>query len=75
VKTQGADPSENPGLTSGAGGPRILQQENNMSKKHGDTARFHRIRKQNIARRLMVRELRAKIAAAAAPALVPVKVD
>ena len=44
-----------------------------MSKTCGDTARFNRIRKQNIARRLMVRELRLKLAAAAAAAAAPAK--
>jgi hypothetical protein len=39
-----------------------------MSKVSGDTARFHRIRKQKIARRLKVRELRVKLAAEAAAA-------
>jgi hypothetical protein len=39
-----------------------------MSKNHGDTARAHRLRKQNIARRLMVSQLRLKLAAAAPPA-------
>jgi hypothetical protein len=33
-----------------------------MSKLHGDKARFHRIRKQNIARRSDVRELRRRLA-------------
>ncbi|HEY4362264.1 MAG TPA: hypothetical protein VGN17_14915 [Bryobacteraceae bacterium] len=37
-----------------------------MSQKSGDTARFNRIRKQNTARRLKSRELRARLAAAAA---------
>jgi hypothetical protein len=46
-----------------------------MSKTHGDKARFHRLRKQNIARRLMVRELRLKLAAAPVPAVVPVKAE
>ncbi len=44
-----------------------------MSKTCGDTARFNRIRKQNIARRLMVRELRLKLAAAAAATAAPAK--
>jgi hypothetical protein len=45
-----------------------------MSKQHGDKARFHRIRKQNIARRLSVRELRDKLASVIVPAVVlPVK--
>ncbi|HEV8412763.1 MAG TPA: hypothetical protein VGQ49_04155 [Bryobacteraceae bacterium] len=33
-----------------------------MSKSHGDKARFHRLRKQSIARRLKVRELRKQLA-------------
>lgn len=32
-----------------------------MSKQNGDTARLHRIRKQNTARRFKTRELRAKL--------------
>ena len=44
-----------------------------MSKLHGDKARFHRIRKQNIDRRRKVRELRDRLAAAAALAADPVK--
>ena len=32
-----------------------------MSKSHGDKARFHRVRKQNTARRLRIRELRKKL--------------
>ena len=39
-----------------------------MSKTCGDTARFHRIRKRNIARRLMVRQLREKLVLAATDA-------
>jgi hypothetical protein len=35
-----------------------------MSKLHGDKARFHRLRKQSIARRLKARELRKKLAVA-----------
>jgi len=35
-----------------------------MSKRNGDKARAHRLRKKRIAHRLMVRELRAKLAAA-----------
>ena len=35
-----------------------------MSKSHGDKARFHRLRKQSIARRLRIRELRKKLALA-----------
>jgi len=37
-----------------------------MSSKNGDKARHHRLRKKNIARRLMVRELQEKLALAAA---------
>jgi hypothetical protein len=33
-----------------------------MSKTQGDKARFHRLRKQRIARRTKVRELREKLA-------------
>ena len=44
-----------------------------MSKTHGDTARFHRLRKQNIARRLMVRQLREKLILAATEAAKTVK--
>jgi hypothetical protein len=36
-----------------------------MSRRHGDKSRFHRIRKQGIARRIRIRELRKKLAAAA----------
>jgi len=36
-----------------------------MSKQCGDKARFHRIRKQNAARRLRVREMQEKLALAA----------
>jgi hypothetical protein len=39
-----------------------------MSKQHGDKARFHRLRKQQIARRQNVRELREKIVLARGPA-------
>jgi hypothetical protein len=35
-----------------------------MSKQHGDKARFHRVRKQSIARRLRIRELRKRLALA-----------
>jgi hypothetical protein len=45
-----------------------------MSKQSGDTARFHRVRKQNIARRLKVRELRLKLALVAVPLPDPVKI-
>jgi hypothetical protein len=38
-----------------------------MSSKNGDKARHHRIRKQNAARRLMVRELQEKLAPASVP--------
>jgi hypothetical protein len=44
-----------------------------MSSRNGDKARHHRLRKQNIARRLMVRELQEKLALAAAPAAVVLK--
>ena len=44
-----------------------------MSKLNGDKARFHRLRKQSIARRQMVRELRLKLASAAAAAGMPSK--
>jgi hypothetical protein len=44
-----------------------------MSSKNGDKARHHRIRKQNVARRLMVRELQEKLALASAPSAVVVK--
>jgi hypothetical protein len=39
-----------------------------MSKHSGDMARAHRVRKQNIARRMKVRELRIKLGLAEAPA-------
>ena len=39
-----------------------------MSKTSGDTARAHRIRKQNIRRRARIRELRAALAAKKAAA-------
>ena len=39
-----------------------------MSKQHGDKARFHRVRKQNIARRQKIRELREKLALSRAAA-------
>jgi len=35
-----------------------------MSKTHGDKARFNRLRKQSIARRLKARELRKQLALA-----------
>jgi hypothetical protein len=38
-----------------------------MSKTCGDTARFNRIRKQNINRRARIQALRLRLAAAAAP--------
>jgi len=38
-----------------------------MSKSHGDKARFHRLRKQSIARRVKARELRKKLALVPAP--------
>jgi hypothetical protein len=44
-----------------------------MSKNSGDTARFNRLRKQKIAKRQMVRELRLKLAATAAPVESPAK--
>jgi hypothetical protein len=44
-----------------------------MSKQCGDTARFNRIRKQNTARRLKMRELRQKLALAAADLAAPSK--
>jgi hypothetical protein len=44
-----------------------------MSSKNGDKARHHRIRKQNIARRLMVRELQEKLALAPDPTLAVAK--
>ena len=34
-----------------------------MSKMCGDTARFHRIRKQRVVKRARIRELRSEIAA------------
>jgi len=42
------------------------QRRSDMSKTCGDTARFNRLRKQKIARRQNVRELRAAIDAAKA---------
>jgi hypothetical protein len=39
-----------------------------MSSKNGDKARHHRMRKQNIARRLKARELQQKLAQASAQA-------
>jgi hypothetical protein len=42
-----------------------------MSKSHGDKARFHRMRKQAIARRLKVRELRKKLAIVPVPPATP----
>lgn len=44
-----------------------------MSKTCGDMARFNRIRKRNIARRMMVRQLREKLISAAAGAAKPGK--
>jgi hypothetical protein len=44
-----------------------------MSKQCGDTARFNRIRKQNTARRLKVRELQEKLALAPARSVPAVK--
>jgi hypothetical protein len=40
-----------------------------MSKQHGDKARFHRLRKQQIARRQHVRALRDRLALARVPAV------
>jgi hypothetical protein len=44
-----------------------------MSSKNGDKARHHRLRKKNIARRLMVRELQEKLALASASSSVAPK--
>jgi hypothetical protein len=44
-----------------------------MSSKNGDKARHHRIRKQNLARRVMVRELQEKLALASVPSAVVLK--
>jgi hypothetical protein len=44
-----------------------------MSSKNGDKARHHRMRKQNIARRLKSRELREKLALAPVPPAVASK--
>jgi hypothetical protein len=41
-----------------------------MSSKNGDKARHHRMRKQNIARRLRSRELQQKLALASPPSVV-----
>jgi len=46
-----------------------------MSKLHGDTARAHRIRKQNIARRSKIRDLRHKLDLAAATAAALLKLE
>jgi len=43
-----------------------------MSSKKGDKSRHHRIRKQNIARRLKYRELRERLAAKANPSAAPI---
>ena len=43
-------------------------EEKVMSKTSGDTARFHRLRKQKINRRARIRELQAAIAAKKAAA-------
>ena len=43
-------------------------EEKVMSKTCGDTARFHRLRKQKINRRARIRELQAAIAAKKAAA-------
>jgi hypothetical protein len=50
-----------------------LAKEFIMSKQCGDTARFNRIRKQNTARRLKVRELQEKLALAPARSVPAVK--
>jgi hypothetical protein len=43
-----------------------------MSSRNGDKSRHHRMRKQKIARRLAVQQLREKLAAGAeAPAVTP----
>ncbi len=52
--------ARNPHRTGAPGSSRRIS----MSKTCGDTARFNRIRKQKIARRQKVRELRAAIEAA-----------
>jgi len=44
-----------------------------MSSRNGDKSRHHRMRKQNIARRLKSRELQQKLALASAPSAVPLK--
>ena len=44
-----------------------------MSKTQGDKARFHRLRKQRIARRTKFRELREKLAPTQIPGAVPLK--
>jgi hypothetical protein len=46
-----------------------------MSKHSGDMARAHRVRKQNIARRMKVRELRIKLSLAAVPPADPAAVQ
>jgi hypothetical protein len=42
-----------------------------MSSKNGDKSRYHRMRKQKLARRLKSRELQQKSAFAAVPSVVP----
>jgi hypothetical protein len=44
-----------------------------MSKLRGDSARAHRIRKQNIARRAKIRDLRQKLDLAASAALLKIE--
>jgi len=46
-----------------------------MSSKNGDKARHHRMRKQKLARRLMVRELKQKLVAGSIPAPVVLKTE
>jgi hypothetical protein len=46
----------------------LLVEKRVMSKLHGDKARFHRIRKRNIARRAMVKALRLRLAVPTSPA-------
>jgi hypothetical protein len=43
----------------------IAGKEDVLSKSHGDTARFHRLRKKKIANRQKARELRVTLTAAA----------
>ena len=44
-----------------------------MSKVQGDKARFHRLRKQRIARRTKIRELRERLAVTQTPGSAAVK--